>query len=50
MCSPAHFVDCLDVIQISSLVTMREHTQVITKTLIHLSMRSLFHGKSFRQY
>ena len=36
--SPAHFVDRLDEIQISSLLTLREHTEVITKTLIHLSM------------
>ena len=50
MCSQAHFLDCLDGIQISSLVTLREHTEVITKTLIHLSMWSLFHGKSLRQY
>ena len=38
MCSPVLFVDCLDGIQISSLVTLNEHTKVITKTLIHLSM------------
>ena len=35
MCSPVLFVDCLDGIQISSLVTLKEHTEVITKTLIH---------------
>ena len=35
MCSPVLFVDCLDRIQISSLVTLKEHTEVITKTLIH---------------
>ena len=38
MCSPVLFVDCWDGIQISSLVTLKEHTEVITKTLIHLSM------------
>ena len=38
MCSPARFVDCLDGIQIISLVTLKEHTEVITKTLVHLSM------------
>ena len=46
MCSAAHFVDCLDGIQISSLVKLREHTEVITKTQTHLSVLSLFHGKS----
>ena len=34
----SHFVDCLDGIQVISLVTLREHTEVFTKTLIHLSM------------
>ena len=29
MCSPACFVDCLDGIQISSLVTLKEHTEAI---------------------
>ena len=33
MCYPILFVDCLDRIQISSLVTLKEHTEVITKTL-----------------
>ena len=33
MCYPVLFVDCLDRIQISSLVTLKEHTEMITKTL-----------------
>ena len=31
MCSPVLFVDCLDGIQINSLVTMKEHTELIIK-------------------
>ena len=38
MCSPIPFVDRLDEIQINSLVTLKEHKEVITKTIIHLSM------------
>ena len=35
MCSPVFFVNCLDGIQISSLETLKEHTEAITKPLIH---------------
>ena len=50
MWSPVLSLDCLDGVQISSLVTLKEHTEVITKSLTHLSVSSLFHGKSLRQY
>ena len=38
MCSPVVFVDFLNGFQISFLVTLKEHTEVIPKTLIHLFM------------
>ena len=42
MCSPVLFADCLDGIQIISLVTLKEHAEVITKTLIPIYVKPIY--------